>query len=131
MAKFLEFDRKQVSHLTGLIPLRRGDDWTLNGKIVEKYGAYKGDVDITGVQEVQFGFLPASGSTPIAATVEVIDETCAKIKITLAKADTLLVAEAADGVGAAATIIDSLGAEETVETEDLALEILDRRTPTS
>lgn len=122
MALYLELDKKHYG-LSGLIPLKRGDDWELDGKIVDRFSGYRADLDMTSMSATGY-FQAASGGT-VSAEVTKTDESCGKIKIRLP--GELSQGVALSEVGQSIYVILNNGTDDrTVETPDMPLEILDR-----
>lgn len=125
MAKFLVLDKRHYDPQTGLIPLRRGDDWTLAGQCIEKKGTYQSPVDLTGGAATAF-FPDPTGLSPVAATVVFSDAAQGLVSINLPAVDTPNVGLAEGGSSMYLVFRDTGGNTLTMETPDDALEIKDR-----
>lgn len=122
MARRIRFDRSLIHSESGLIPLKRGDDWLLTGKITQKTGNVETDEDLTGAAASAF-FEQASGGT-YHREVVLNPPDCGKFAITVPKEDTPNLALAELGTTIYLTIQDSNGIS-TVDSES-ELEVKNR-----
>lgn len=123
MAKFLILDKKHYDGSKGMIPLKRGDDWLLSGKIVEKYASYQADLDLSGASATAYF---AGTGTDVTASVTLEDAPGGAISVSLGKEATPGVALAEEGTSLYLVVTGGDGKVFTVETPDEALEIKDR-----
>lgn len=127
MAKFLRFDKRAYSPSTGLLPLRRGDDWALSGQIVERFAGYEAPLDCSNVDSAT-GYFPASESCTggtFAKAVTFLDKTCGMVQLPVTSDETPQIQANDDGIGI--YLVLQRGATfETVEQIDRSLEIKDR-----
>lgn len=127
MALFLVFDKKHQNP-SGMIPLKRGDDWKLTGKIVEKYAKYEKEVDLTGASAT--GFFQAADAADtdkvIDVAVQMVNAECGQVKVELAASGTSLVALDEAGTSMYMTVSHPTLGLVTIETEAPILEIKDR-----
>lgn len=65
MAKVLILDPNQ--YLQGVVPLTRGDRWTIDARVMEDQNGVRQPVDLTAASVTGY-FPPATGSTPIAVS---------------------------------------------------------------
>lgn len=125
MAKFLVLDKKHYDPATGLIPLRRGDDWSLQGQVVEKKGTYVSPLDLSGGAAT--GFFPDNtGTSFVPATVTFTDAAQGIVSITLPRVTTPSVGLADGGSSMYLVFSDTGGVTNTIETPDEPLEVKDR-----
>jgi hypothetical protein len=124
MAKYLQYDLDQYG-VDNTIPLTRGDDWTLVGRIFNLNGANQERVDITG-NEGATAFFPAADGTLIVGNISVTDPLVGLLTITLPASGTLLTLLNDTGVSNYITLLDENGLLETINTIDQALKIQDR-----
>lgn len=68
MAIYITFDKKQAAP-SGLIPLKRGDDWKLQAQIIEKYARYSAPMDLTGCAATAFFEADPSGVVTTVANI--------------------------------------------------------------
>lgn len=124
MAKYLDLDKKQFNS-SGVVPLRRGDDWKLKGTVIEKYARYQAPLDLTDVTGAT-GFFPASsgGSMP-ADAFTIVDAVGGQFEMDLAASATLNVSTE-DTTTIYATIEHPTLGLMTIETEFAVVEIKDR-----
>lgn len=122
MAKSLVFDRKHFNS-DGLIPLKRGDDWSLDFKVVEKKGSYVEDVNLTDLSAT--AWFPGE-SSPVTCIPTITDASCGKGRIDLPASATSLVKEALNGTTLYITLSNTGGAVTTVETDQEVAEVRDR-----
>lgn len=124
MAKFLILDKKHYDPATGLIPLKRGDDWVLQGVVTEKKGSYTAPVDLTGGAATAFFDDGAGGS--VTATVTFTDAAQGVVEVELDELTTPTVGVAEQGSSMYLVFSDTDGVTTTIETQDQPLEIKDR-----
>lgn len=131
MPLIVSLDKKMFSPATGKVPLKRGDDWELVGKIVEKFSGLKGEleVDLTGVSATAY-FEAATGGN-ITKSVTVTDAVCGKFEIDVPKEDTANIALDPDGQSLYAVLDMPAKGLVTAETESAVLEVKDREHFTS
>lgn len=129
MADYIELNKKQYG-IDGLVPLKRGDDWMLLGKIVERYSSYKGDKDLTDVVSATAYFEGATGGT-IASLVSIDNASCGVISIAVDADDTDDIEESPFGTSFY-VVLERAGSQyQTIQTYDFPLNIQDRGFPTS
>lgn len=123
MAKFLILDKKHYDPKTGLIPLRRGDDWVLQGQVMEKKGTYQSPVDLTGGAATAF----FDGEGPdVTTAVTFLDASQGLVEVELDELTSPDVALAEGGTSMYLVFSDTNGVTTTIETPDQPLEIKDR-----
>lgn len=126
MAKILVIDKKHYLG-GGLAPLRRGDRWVIDAKIVDRLGTYETPVDLTGVPAT--GFFPAADAedtdAAIAVSGTILNAEAGTVRFTVEPEETDLVSIADQGVSMYATLATADGLQ-TVETNDSPFEIKDR-----
>lgn len=123
MAKILEFDKKQFS-INGVIPLKRGDDWSLSGQVLEKYANYKAPLDLSKVTSAT-AFWPHATGGVIAEAFNVIDNLGGLFNMPVPASDTVNVG-LEDNTSVYATLQHQDLGLITVETEFAVIEIKDR-----
>lgn len=125
MAKLLVLEKDQ--YLNGKIPLRRGDNWTLRAKVVNRIQNTELPVNLTGAAAT--GFFKAANSTDpdeviaVGGTIATGDQGAISFAIDDSITDTIALSE--EGISFYATINDGSSLY-TVETTDNPLEIKDR-----
>lgn len=124
MALYLKLDKKQYGK-DGLIPLRRGDAWSLLGKVVNRYAGYEEDYDLSDVVGDITGCIENTTGGSIATTVTIEDAVCGKVTIAAEAEATELADECVAGQSMYLLLQEDDGPK-TVETLDQPLEILDR-----
>lgn len=103
----------------------RGDRWTLDAKVVNRVGGVDTDKDLTGASASAF-FPPATGTTPIAVAATLSDAPCGKIRFSVDKDTTPLIAECPQGTTIYATINGLSESPVSVETPDADLVVVDK-----
>lgn len=122
MSKYVIFDRDQFGS-EGLIPLKRGDDWSLRGKIVDLKGTFKDKVNLTGFSAT--GFFPGTNDS-LSQVVEIVCAEEGTFRIDIPASASINAALANNGTTMYITISNTDGKTETVETEEEVLEVRDR-----
>lgn len=117
-------DRKHFSPQTGLVPLRKGDDWLLEGKVVEAYAGYKTEVDLSDAAGAS-AFFPAASGGSFPGVAAVVDPTCGRIRLSVVPASSAEAQESPEGISPF-LILNLRGQLITVETREPVLEILAR-----
>lgn len=125
MAIFIELDRA-IYDDSGLVPLKRGDDWSLVGKIKSKKGSYKSDLDLSDVNSAS-AYFPQDSATggTVVASVTIDDPMCGSFTVPVPKEVTTTIQETPSGSKFYMVLYRDL-TEETVETFDSPLDIRDR-----
>lgn len=118
MANYLRLNKKLFG-VDGTIPLKRGDAWTLNGNVVEKYAGYEAGKDMTGRSAT--AFFPGADEE-IAVAVTFPEGNQGAFSIAVDAEDTAGAALAESGTSFY-LVTDQ---DETIETPDQPLEIRDR-----
>lgn len=121
MAKKVLLDPAQYD-ASGLLPLFRGDDWAVTGKIQDQVGGILNDVDSTAVTGATGWFPGASGA--LAGVFSWLDQAASKFKVTLAGSGSLGAQLSSAGLGMYLTLQEPAGLE-TVPTLDQPLGIQD------
>ncbi len=121
MAKQLVFDKKHYGN-DGLIPLRRGDDWVLEGEVVQKSGNYTTAVDLTGASAT--GWFEGDDGD-VTVTPEITNAEAGKVKLTVPASSTSAVKVASEGTSCYLTLSMTEGLT-TVEMTQSDLEIKER-----
>lgn len=126
MAKILLLDQKH--YLNGQVPLKRGDKWTLQARVVDRIGGADTVVDLTDCAASAFFEAEAAADVDglIPGTVALDAGAVGALTITLDAATTPTVADASEGVSLYATILHPTLGLITVETVDEPLLISDR-----
>lgn len=122
MAKYIKLDKSQYGK-DGVIPLKRGDDWVLTGKIVNRSCGEDLTVDLTGLGMT--ACLPGADGSTITVDPVAVDAEEGTFTMTVPKAKTLLT-QPSFGTGFYIVLQDNDSNQETVESYDPALEIKDR-----
>ncbi len=123
MAKILVIDKKHFAPSTGMVPLRRGDDWLLSGQVIDRYAGYQKAVDLTDSGAT--GFFPAASGGTIPAEVTFTNAAAGAVVIALSKEDSANVALAEQGTSLYITL-DTTDGLTTVETPEETIEVKDR-----
>lgn len=123
MAIFLKFDKKQTNS-SGFIPLKRGDDWKLLGKVIDKYPRVEDDFDLTGVSATAFFSGDPSGT--VTSVVQVTKPDCGGVEIDVPASATPGVALAENGTTIYLVADHPTKGTITIDTELPVLEIKDR-----
>lgn len=123
MALYLQFDKRQAAP-SGLIPLKRGDDWQLSGQMVEKYARYQSPLDLTGCSATAYFEGDPSGT--VTSVVQVVDELAGLVRIDLPASATPGVALSDSGTTIYTVVTHPTKGTITVENEVPVLEIEDR-----
>lgn len=122
MARILKVDGKFYGD-DGLVSLFRGDDWSLQGKIVDRVNGYETPVDLSAYSASAF-FPSASGGPDVLALA--VTGQCSALAISLGKADTPGVQTNVGGEGIYVVLKDNAGNLQTVPTFDQAISVQDR-----
>lgn len=117
-------DRRHFSPQTGLVPLRRGDDWALDGKIINAYGGLTLYHDLSSLDGASAYFPGASGGL-VPGVLAVVDAPNGGVRITAGPTNTAEVLETPEG-GSMYLLLSTGGKLQTVEMREAALEILER-----
>lgn len=125
MARVIKLDKRQYAD-DGLLPLFRGDDWSVIGKVVDRVGSYESEVDMSPYSAT--GYFPAAtggSDLPVsAATGE-----CGSVTISVPKEVSPNIA-LSNGIGAYIVLQDQSGNLQTVPTIGTDIAVLDRGFPT-
>jgi hypothetical protein len=126
MAKILILDEKH--YISGRVPLRRGDQWVLDGKIVDRVKGYDTAVNLTGASVT--AFFPADDDADtdslIAVSGTLTNAECGQVRITVAEDVTPTVALAEQGISPYAVYDTPSDGPFTVEVQSPTVEVLDR-----
>lgn len=125
MSRILKLDKKFYSD-DGVVPLFRGDDWNLLGKVVDRAGNYETGVDLSPYSATAY-FPSASGGPDLPAMAAT--GSCGSLTISMPAASTPNVQSNVGGIGAYVVLKDSQGNLTTVPTVDQAIAVLDRGFP--
>lgn len=123
MAIYLTLDKRQ-SAPSGLIPLRRGDDWKLKGQIVEKYARYSAPLDMTSCSATASFAGDPSGI--VTAVVSITDSVAGLVEIDVAASASPGVLVSENGTNIYMVMNHPTRGVITVESELPNLEIKDR-----
>lgn len=81
MAIVLTLFKKQTN-TSGQVPLKRGDDWKLDGQVIEKYARFQEALDLTGCSAT--AFFEASTGGVVAKAVTLSNASCGIVEIDVA-----------------------------------------------
>ena len=124
MAKVIEFDKKHFGR-NGHIQLTRGDDWSLEAKIVDERGSYQEEVNLADSGIVgATGYFKAEDGTRVST--EIVLPTCPEFKIELPSSGSELAQKAENGIDMYIELENSDGDRETVYTYAQPLAIVDQ-----
>lgn len=121
MSRIIQIDAKYFS-IDGLVPLYRGDDWSIEVRFLQRQLNYLQPVDMTG--STVTAYFPTTG-TSIAASVDFTCQTQGTAYINLPASGTSLVKLNSTGMDLYAVEVAS-GIIQTYTTENQPVEILDR-----
>lgn len=123
MARYLKLDPDQYG-VDGLIPLYRGDDWALTGRVIELDQGIEREVNLSSVVGAT-GMIPAASGGQAVLQLDVVDADCGKIVLSLGAAQTPEIR--LSDVGVSPVIVLEEGANlHTLTSVDQALKIQDR-----
>lgn len=122
MSAVLTFDKKHFNS-SGLIPLKRGDDWSLDAKVISKKGNYSEDFDLTNY--AASAYFPGVVSTVIVPCT-ITNAKCGEMNIALSATGSQLVSLAPNGVSSY-IIVKNINdnTAQTIETDSEPLGIDD------
>lgn len=86
MAKFLSFDKKNFNS-SGVIDLKRGDDWKLQGTVVDKYAKYAAPFDLSDIISAT-AYWPAASGGVITEAFNIISAKGGQFELDVPASDT-------------------------------------------
>lgn len=123
MSKFIEFNLDLFGS-DGVIPLKRGDDWSLPGHVRLRRGDQVDEVNLAAVTSAS-AFFPCASGGVVQCAIAIVDSDCGRINISVPKEDSINVQLSDSGMAPFAVLEDPSGLV-TIAPEQPVVQVQDR-----